>query len=159
MASTEMVSVAFRQLVTLLRLEEGLDDLHPHDGLLTVFRAQPWDVKVFKIGVARPGTGFSAASGSWMARVSKDGPSLTIIPTMDVDRPEETVSGARFWRCLVAAVDQERAGPAPDLAPQEPPRARYWDRSKFLRWTGAGSSETNRTAGRGTRAITATSYL
>jgi len=146
MSTTEVVSAAFRQLVSMMNLDEMIETIHRPGGLMSHFSAQPWDEKVFKVGPARASGGFDASSGTWMAHVTKEGPVLALTPTVDVSRPGETISGARFWRCLIATIEsecqaghRERGRPRALAAADLPGDAetRRWDRRHFLKWTQA----------------------
>lgn len=145
MSMSPVVSAAFRQLISMMNLEEALEHIQGQSGLMAYFSSLPWDEKVFKVDTTRAIGAHDASSGNWMARVSKEGPVLTLTPTIDVNRASETISGARFWRRLITAIEREHDAvhlergrrPAAAIGRHDEPEAHRWDQRHFLKWTRA----------------------
>jgi len=140
MPSKRMIALAFRQLASMMDLENLLEHLEDQTGLKAYFSGLPWDEKVFKID-GHGDASADASSGDWMARISKDGPCLTLSPTVDINARTEIISGHRFWRQLTATIQSEynaahldgRRRPA--AAPAETLTGHRWDQRHFLNWT------------------------
>ncbi len=91
-----LLSAAFRQLITVTKLDAALDRVHSLDDLTRVFNAYPWDEKVFSI--------FDNSGTSWAVQVLKDGPTLTIRPTRHDVHDTVQVAGSAFFKQLIAVL-------------------------------------------------------
>ena len=97
-----LVSAAFRKLIAETRIERRIEGDRSVSALTGHFRALPWDTKVFTVT--------TPALEQWTADVQKDGPTLTLVPTDSELEGRIEVSGAGFWKQLVAAFEEAHPG-------------------------------------------------
>ena len=143
MTTKRVVAAAFRQLASMMILEEALEHIHSQHAFKAYFSRLPWDEKVFKIADTGENSG-DASCGNWMARISKDGPRLTLSPTIDITKPPQTITGTQFWRQLIATVQAEYnsahlGNRHRDAASEqgEGLAGNRWNKHHFLKWTQA----------------------
>ncbi len=153
MTRESLISLAFRQFATLIALDEAPEYCTDRDELKAHFARLPWDEKAFKVNDDRmSGADTDASSGNWMARVSKDGPSLILSPTMDVYSKRIVIAGSQFWKRLSAALDHAAPVPSARRAEGETEAApalalNRWNKFHFAKWTQAPNrSERDKTA-------------
>jgi hypothetical protein len=97
-----LLSVAFRQLVVVTKLDATLERVHSLEDLTKLFNACHWDEKVFSV--------FDSTGTTWAVEVIKEGPTLTIRPTRHDVHDEKRVSGSAFFKQLISVLQAKHPG-------------------------------------------------
>ncbi|CAK0766760.1 hypothetical protein CCP2SC5_30068 [Azospirillaceae bacterium] len=91
----ELVSLAFRQFVKEVHIENRMEMMSRRDELAALFESFPWDEKIFTI--------HDANGMTWAADVFKEGPTLVLEPVDGGKGKEIHVKGSAFWKSFLSA--------------------------------------------------------